>query len=192
MLVNYSYLSWISTTNIARDHFFCFQNVKKTMSTSNIDWSKCEAVLHEFDDGHVPENLESTQSAKLVDYSLFHEREARVDVYQDAFDPAILDAVYQKTVDDKTWGDYVTMEQIKDCWENDSESLVVRITARYIQLCLGTENMPRHSFGDSEAETLFCRKDLEKAHGVAVWGLAADVGVRALCDLKYATFICLT
>ena len=67
--------------------------------------------------------------------------------------------------------------------------MIVQMTARYLQLCLGEGDMDpsrTHSLNDSGTETLFTRKDLEKCHGVAIWGLAADSGSCVPLHLDYA------
>jgi hypothetical protein len=154
------------------------------------DWDIFGATLSSFDDGHVPENLQETAAnvTQLVDFEMF-KRSPLVHVYENSMeDPGLLDEIYDKTVNsnpqstgNKAWGDYVTIEQIKDYWQNDNDSasLVLKLTARYLQLALGEGSQPSQQYpcNDNKGETLFTRKDLENAHGVAIWSLAAQSGV---------------
>lgn len=120
--------------------------------------------------------------------------DAVVNIFEKAFRPSLLDSVYEKTSLEKTWGEYVTIERIKDYMENglesSSETMVVEMTARYLQLCIGEGDMDpshHHSLNDSGTKTLLTRKDLEeKCHGVAIWGLAADSGSCVPFHLDYA------
>jgi hypothetical protein len=154
------------------------------------DWDNFGATLISFDDGHVPENLHETAAneTQLVDFEMF-KRSPLVHVYENSMeDPGLLDEIYDKTINsnpespgNKAWGDYVTIEQIKDYWQNnnDSASIVLKLTARYLQLALGEGSQPSQQYSciEQKGETLFTRKNLENAHGVAIWSLAAQSGV---------------
>eukprot|EP00980_Cylindrotheca_fusiformis_P013259 scaffold3373_cov137-Cylindrotheca_fusiformis.AAC.19 len=170
----------------------------KTAMSSNIrdalynDWHRFGATLRSFDDGHIPENLHenaASNATQLVDFEIF-KRSPLVHVYENALDDfELLDELYDKTVNSnsessgkKAWGDYVTIEQVQDFWQNCDESaaLPVKLAAKYLQLALGEGPKPFqiHSRSDDKTcECLFSRNDLENAHGIAIWSLAAERGV---------------
>lgn len=155
------------------------------------DWDAYGATLRSFDDGHVPENLKeaNANATQLVDFEIF-KRSPGVHVYENAIeDPELMNEIYEKTVNsnpestgNKAWGDYVTIDQVKDHWQNNSESsfLQVKLSARFLKLALrGDRPDPtrRYSSSGSSEESLFSPKDLENVHGVAIWSLGAQHGV---------------
>ena len=183
---------------------------------SSPEWaSRDGATLRAFDDGHVPENLragargaaagggDSGGESTLVEYALHRRRDGAgdaravdaVDVYEDAMEGGdLVDALYAKTARSGTWGDYVTLDRVRDFWETgddgarrrssaaDDEGVVLAATSRFLALALGEGGRgptTRHAPGDggSRSDPLFAREDLDLAHGVAVWGLAARTGV---------------
>lgn len=157
-----------------------------------------------FDDGHRPENVRHL-CTQISEYPIFqHQRNAQVHVYADALPEEIVDAAYRKTVESgqPAWGDYVTVQQAKDFWAASaaggsssalsSENLVVALVAHYLELSLGEGKQARPSAhfdvdGNSTPSPLWNRSDMEEqAHGVAVWGLAAQVNSEVPYHLDYA------
>lgn len=155
------------------------------------DWRSYDANISSFDDGHIPENMKDSNSeTKIVQYNLFQQQEPAVHVFNDAFeDTDLLDALYTKTAgsnpkskENNAWGDYVRIEQIERCWQsrNGSEaSAVVKTASEYLRLALGegTKSPIQYPTDKGNSQPLFSRELLKKAHGVAIWGLAAPSGV---------------
>ena len=183
------------------DEALNFKSVSSSSSTSmpdhsimlSNDWRSYGGAISSFDDGHIPENLkDSNKETKIVQYDLFQQQDPVVHVFNDALDTDLLDVIYTKTAGQDSeskgknaWGDYVTIEQIKRCWENnnDSESsIVVKMTAEYLRLALGEGTKPPKQYPSSKRnpQPLFSREQLKEVHGVAVWGLAAPSGVSVL------------
>ena len=163
------------------------------LDTSLIDWEAFEGALQDFDDGHVPENI--TCKPQLVNYSSLFSRVPQVHVYANAMNEALVDQIYEKTVNGPlpSWGDYVTMDQIQNFWENtpneEETNPLVELTARYLQLSMGEGHCgPTHRYTSdvSERSPLFTRSDLSRAHGVAVWALSASVNSQVPYHLDYA------
>jgi hypothetical protein len=167
------------------------------------------------DDSHVPENLPKMTATLLQHYpKFFDEHPAQVHVYQDAMPESLVDQIYEKTISHKhsSWGDYVTLSQIKDYWErnnndnnnevivNDDSLLIIELTARYLELALS--NQPTQRFGGDTTTTttptpttttttntttnMWNPEDLSQVHGIAVWALRAPVGSQVPYHLDYA------
>jgi hypothetical protein len=160
---------------------------------SSIDWEEFGGKLTSFDDGHIPENLGNT-STKLVDYPALFDRDPQVHVYANAFPEALVDAVYKKTLESPipSWGDYVTIENVEEYWKDPSPNagqdldLVVALAAHFLELAEG-EREVSEGFGSSSTSTsMWTRGNLQKAHGVAIWALAAKVGSQVPYHLDYA------
>jgi hypothetical protein len=104
-------------------------------TTTSIDWSLSGGEMMSFDDGHVPENLRNddrikssqsttgTNSTRLVNYPEFFERRpTAVNVLDNAVSSNLVDALYEATVQEaQPWGDYVTIEQVRDLWKQQEE-----------------------------------------------------------------------
>jgi len=85
--------------------------------------------LRSLDDGHIPENFSNTNNhddheTKLVEYpSFFEDKTPTVHVLpQNAVPAHLVDALYHATAnvaDPKPWGTYVTVEQVKEYWNNN-------------------------------------------------------------------------
>jgi hypothetical protein len=107
------------------------------------------------DDSHVPENLPKMTATLLQHYpKFFDEHPAQVHVYQDAMPESLVDQIYEKTISHKhsSWGDYVTLSQIKEYWEtttttthqnnevvDDDSLLIIKLMARYLELALSNQ-----------------------------------------------------
>jgi hypothetical protein len=95
---------------------------------TSFDWSLSGGEMISFDDGHVPENLRNdditdTNSTRLVNYpQFFEDRPATVNVLDNAVNSNLVDALYEATVQEaQPWGDYVTIEQVRDLWKQQEE-----------------------------------------------------------------------
>jgi hypothetical protein len=177
-----------------------------------LNWEATGGKLVFFDDGHIPEmcrkSLSSSSSTPsgLVHYpDLFQRAPHQVRVYTDCFAEDLVDSIYQKTLDGEhpTWGDYLTIKQIKRYWKtrnatNDNSdtstnanSLLIQLVARYLELSMRTEDSQGVDGANytniGRPGTLFTPNDLEHVHGVAVWGLRSGVGSEVdtfICDLS--------
>ena len=131
--------------------------------------SSHKVVVKDFDDGHIPENFALHDSAssdtnnnlyrtKLVQYPSFvDDRVATVHVVDDALPNALVDALYEVTVQEfKPWGTYVSLDQVQAYLDvdldgdnssnrhceggvavaSDRETLAVAAAARFLQNAL--------------------------------------------------------
>lgn len=145
---------------------------------NELSWSKAsggEIRLQPFDDGHVPETLPRDTTTRVVEYpQLFgDEKHAKqVHCYANAMPEQLVDRIYEMIVNSSSpsWGDYVTLGEIKDFWATGPtqedvgggeviRNDVVSLAARYLQLSLflgqegaendGTSNVPNRWFDQS-------------------------------------------
>jgi hypothetical protein len=183
--------------------------VEHTGTITRIDWDAMN--LRPFDDGHRPETV--TVACQISEYPIFkRQQNPQVHVYANALPEQIVDAAYEKSAGNPkpAWGDYVTVEQVKDYWSKNgtgtgtvtgncnctepltSDNLVVALAAHYLQISIGegTQAHPSAHFdlaGNSTPSPLWNRVALEElAHGVAVWGLAAETNSEVPYHLDYA------
>jgi hypothetical protein len=173
---------------------------------TKLNWESTGGKLTDFDDGHVPELCRNPNSGsssapmptrtRIVDYPDFYLRQPpQVRVYSKAFPEVLVDSMYQKTRDAEhpAWGNYVTIAQIKEFWENNDDSManitdfdaiLVQLVARYLELAMKPLDKAKEGhnkslctlIGDPGSATLFSELDLERAHGVAVWSLRSKAG----------------
>jgi hypothetical protein len=159
---------------------------------------------------------DTNYSTKLVHYPHFFDPPARVQVFWDQFPEALVDHFYERTVriqrESKTpWGSYVTIEQVQAYWKkhqeqsasNDSQSILsgknddntsdqeleIRLVAAFLALALGEKGAPNQCLTEEESQKddpLWTISDLERAHGVAIWALAASPGSQVPYHLDYA------
>lgn len=130
---------------------------------TSIDWSLSGGEMILFDDGHVPENLTNTGSnTRLVNYPQFFERRpAAVHVLDNAASSNLVDALYEATVQEaQPWGDYVTIEQVRDLWKqqeqhqqnvpdassiSDKEELVLHAVASFLKTAMSQKASMRYT-----------------------------------------------
>ncbi len=165
-----------------------------------VDWESMNLLV--FDDGHTPETMGSV-GTRIAEYTLFQRRQtSQVHVYTNALPEVLVDAAYEKTAGNlqPSWGDYVTVQRIKEYWDRDAKGLVqlplsskdltVSLAAHFIELSFGECRKPSKHFDSSGAQTphqLWSHNDFdEQAHGVAVWGLTAHVQSQVPYHLDYA------
>ena len=147
---------------------------------------------------------------------LFDNKPARVDVFWDTLDERLVDHFYDRTVQSKvhsSWGSYVTLPQVLDYWETNDENnsiredddddsrMEVKLVADFLSLAVGRNStiQPNQcltqdddsSFNNptttTTTEPLWNLAELtEKAHGVAIWALAAAPGSQVPYHLDYA------
>jgi hypothetical protein len=93
---------------------------EEATTQTTVNYGSSSMIFRTIDDGHVPENLPKTTATLLQHYpEFFDERLPQVHVYKDAMPESLVDQVYEKTISHKhsSWGDYVTLPQIKEYWE---------------------------------------------------------------------------
>jgi hypothetical protein len=151
-----------------------------------------------------------TNSTRLVNYPEFFERRpAAVHVLDSAVNSNLVDALYEATVQEaQPWGDYVTIEQVRGLWKqqeqhqqnasdagsiSDKEELALHAVASFMKTAMSQKVSMRYTRNDEDSPTvntntppLFDESDLSKAHGVAIWALAAEEGSRVPYHLDYA------
>jgi hypothetical protein len=158
-----------STTNSSTSIITIITPPTNNITPPNITIPWETMPLRPLDDGHRPETTLHIPT-RISEYPLFSSRpeSSGVHVYADALpDEDLVDAAYDYTATSDAagqpaWGDYVTIQQIKDYWkeqqqqqetnDNDNDNnnksfsyennntLVVALAAHYLQLSLGEQN----------------------------------------------------
>jgi hypothetical protein len=86
---------------------------------SSIDFETHGGRLLEFNDGHIPETVNTTEHpTRLVEYPEFFQK-ALIHVHNDALDECLVDALFEATIqEDQPWGTYVTKQHLQNYWNN--------------------------------------------------------------------------
>jgi hypothetical protein len=177
-----------------------------------------ESIDIPWDDGHIPECVKERSDAVscLRIYPEFHDDARKVvATTQDAGPSALADAIYDFTVNQikspsRTWGSYVLMKDARPLAaangteqlsarpgatngnnataaaldeEQHQQHLAQQAAAVFVQTCIASSNS---SSGNSKERLA---EQLEQAHGIAVWALAAKIGSCVPYHIDYAEWI---
>lgn len=147
------------------------------------------ATFLPWDDGHVPVHLRHGEYEQtLLVQDPHQQQQSDVHVVDDSVHESLVDAIYQYTTQQtEPWGAYVRIEQIQEEWRrhddayNDAslstrisssstkKDMFIKVAAAYLQQLVQLHN-------DSTKD----------AHGIALWGLAANEGSQVTYHLDYA------
>jgi len=141
------------------------------------EWS--ESKWREFDDGHVPENLQNAEYETTLLVTTGPDLGCQCQVVDCCMDEDLVEAVYQLTVSkSQPWGTYVTLDEADRCGDGeltpehteDEQHLSSLLVSAYLK----------------HVRNLDTISSLSSAHGVAVWALASEQGAQVPYHIDYA------